>query len=440
MVSKIWDAVSDPLMGVISDNTRGKWGRRRPYLVIGGIFTPLVFMFMFAPIGTAPMGLKVTCATLAYLLVCTVSTVSQVPYCSLVSEISSNFKERNMANSFKIIFSMLGAAVCFLIPSNLLENHIRYLDGGSGITSVQFFLVLGLGFGLIFALSLILSGVFTKERIPYDPNIKSKFAFSSYKEPLRCKSYRQQIVMYISAFLCMDIISALAVYYVVDIMQGVKIFGQPAGSMFIIAPMMVMAGLMFPLVQFARAKKTKQFAYRMGIPCYVVGGLVMAFFPAMREGGPTWIIPLSAVLMGIGFGGAQMMPWLMFPDVMDVVELKTGIKDTGIYSGLLTFARKLSTALAIFLVGLALQLAGYDKKQAVQSLDKEGLFWTIRIIFAASIVILMSLAAYTSFRYKITDKKLVRVKHFLDIQREGRNDELTPEEAAEKEALLKELY
>ena len=74
---------------------------------------------------------------------------------------------------------------------------------------------------------------------------------------------------------------------------------------------------------------------------------------------PTWLVPLFAVILGLGFGGTQMMPWLIFPDTVDVAELNLGKRDTGSFSGLMTFSRKICTALAILIVGWVLSGAHY---------------------------------------------------------------------------------
>ena len=126
VISKVWDAISDPLMGVISDNTRTKIGRRRPWIIIGGALVPVAFAIMFMPWAKDIQneGLRIAYACFGYFLLCTVNTISQVPYMSLSAEISGDFKERNKANSIKLIFSLVCSGLFFLIPS---ANGIRLL-------------------------------------------------------------------------------------------------------------------------------------------------------------------------------------------------------------------------------------------------------------------------------------------------------------------------
>lgn len=434
MVSKAWDAISDPLMGVIADNTRSKFGRRKPYIVAGGVLTLVAMLLLFAPVQNLSAGWKVTYVAFAYIFFCTANTVSQVPYCSLSSEISQDYKQRNSANSVKLIFSMVSAGFCFLVPTLVLE---MYKDGK--ITSSVFYLIIGLGFGIFFATPLILAGIFSKERVPFNPDEKARFSFKSYTIPFKVKSYKYHILMYIGAFLCSDIIAALAVYYATDCLHDVEIFGMKMSSLFIIAPLMVMAALAIPLALYVSRKVSKQRAFVMGFPFYIVGALILSVAPITSEN--SWIVPVAAAMMGIGFGGAQCMPWMIFPDTVDVAELTLGERHAGAFSGMMTFSRKLSSAIAIGLVGVVLSLFKYKESEVGQDYvpQPESALIAIRVLIIVSVVLLIGLASYAGFRYKVTDKKLERVRYFLEIQRKGETDLLSDEEKEERLSLIKEL-
>lgn len=432
LLAKGWDAISDPLMGVISDNTRTKWGRRRPYFFLGGVLLFPSLAFLFAPIVEWPMALKFVSVTIAYIFYCTVSTISQVPYMSFSSEISSDYRERNKANTVKLVFSMIGAGICYLVPSKALEWA---LDGVFPLWG--FWLVMTLGFGIFFGLPLILAAFNTKEKTPFNPTVKAKFSFKAYGIPLKVRSFRYHLGMYICAFMCMDIISALVIYYVMDCLNGMKLFGMEMSSMFVIAPMMVMAALMLPLVYFMMRKKTKQFAFRAGLPFYIAGGLVLAFLPNQQS--IAWMVPVFAIIMGIGFAGAQMMPWIIFPDTIDVAELKLGYRPAGEFSGLMTFARKIASAVAVQISAVVI---GIFEDESLNGLipyvpQGEAFQWAVRIIMASAVLILILLAMFFSFKYKVTNAKLDRIKIILEKQRA--HIDLSEEEQKEKEFLIKEL-
>ena len=126
MASKAWDAVSDPLMGAISDNTRSKYGRRKPYMFFGGILIVVALCLLFLPLNRFDIstGGKVAYMLVMYLFYNTISTITQVPYTSMSSDISPNFKERNNANTIKLIFTSAAAGIAYLVPLLFLEATV----------------------------------------------------------------------------------------------------------------------------------------------------------------------------------------------------------------------------------------------------------------------------------------------------------------------------
>ena len=450
MVAKFWDAITDPVMGFISDNTRGKWGRRKPYMFFGGILLIIGIFLLFLPVeqwgiisADNQAGL-VAWMVIMYLLWNTFSTITMVPYCSMSSDISPSFKERNNANTVKLVFNAAASGLAYVLPLLFIEALISHNTGGDGylfmpsMNATEFWLAICIIFGVLFGGGLIICGIFVKERIKATTP-KEKFNLKqfvkNYVEPYKNRSYRWHIVMYVAAFTCLDMISALAVYYATDVWAGKELFGMDMSSLFIIAPLMVSAVIMFPLARYVMDKKSKQFAFRMGLPAYIVAGILLCVMD------PSWappiLVPIAAVLMGFGFGGAQMMPWIIFPDTVDVGQMATGERSTGSYSGMMTLARKIAGALGVGLVGWILGGVGYVEKRAPGDQTDEVLL-AVRLIMGLAVVVFIAIAFYASFKYKITNKKLTRVRYFIEARKNG--TVLTEEEEAERTALVHELY
>lgn len=448
MVAKIWDAVTDPLMGFISDNTRGRWGRRKPYMVVGGALVIVTLLILFLPIRS--WGVSVAGCTafilIFYLVWNTVSTITQVPYCSMSSDISPSFRERNNANTVKLVFTSLSSGISYVIPLLLIEAMISK-DGYlfmPNITPVTFWLCVSLGFGILFGGGLILCGIVVKERVNVTTTkvkFNAKQFVNNYAEPYKNRSYRWHIAMYCAAFMCMDMISALAVYYATDVWHGKELFGLDFSSLFIVAPLMVAAVLMFPVCRIVMDKKSKQFVFRMGLPFYIAGGIMFIIMD------PSWtppiIVPIVSFVMGLGFGGAQMMPWIIFPDTVDVAELATGKRPTGTYSGMMTLARKIAGAFAVGLVGWIIGGAGYIENTtgdaAVYIQQPESALLAIKLVMGIAIAVFITLAMLASFRYKVTTAKLKRIRYFNDLGEKGLLGTLNEEEKAERIALINEL-
>ena len=447
-VAKLWDAVTDPLMGFISDNTRSRWGRRKPYMFIGGVGVILTLLIMFMPVREWGMSIGGFTAfiLIMYLVWNTVSTISQVPYCSMSSDISPSFKERNNANTVKLIFTSIASGLAYALPLLLIEALISK-DGYlfmPNISSTTFWLCIAIIFGILFGGGLILCAVVVKERVTVKTpkeKFNAKQFVKNYAEPYKNRSYRWHIGMYCAAFTCMDMLSALAVYYATDVWHGYTLFGLDMSSLFIIAPLMVAAVCMFPVCRILMDKKSKQFVFRMGLPFYIIGGIMFAVMD------PSWtppiLVPIMALMMGLGFGGAQMIPWMIFPDTIDVAELATGKRPTGTYSGMMTLARKVSGAFGVGLVGWIINGAGYKENttgDASVYIDQpDSAILAIKLVMGIAVAVLIAFAFFASFRYKVTNKKLARIKYFNEVIENGGYDTLTQEEKLERIQLINQL-
>lgn len=436
---KIWDAVTDPFMGVISDNTKFKYGRRKPYIIAGGVLIFISLGLLFMPynlLGVDDKGGIIALILVMYLLYNTGNTIAMVPYCSLSGDISKSFSERNKANFVKLIFSILSAGLCYILPFLMLEAF----ESGK-VNQTEFFLMVFLIFGTLFGVSLVLCGIKVKERVPYDPNIRAKFSIKSYTEPFKIRSYKWHIVMYVSAFICLDVVSALASYYASQVWQSrqVSLFGiidMKFSSMFIVAPLMVSSACMFPLVQKLMRTKGKQVAFRLGLPCYILGAVVLAVAQPDWPGA-LYIVIASALVMGVGFAGAQMMPWMIFPDTVDVAELRLGYRPTGSLSGLMTVLRKIAGGVAILVIGIVFEYSG--QIPGMTTAQPKSAILAIRLLMGCFITVFISIAFFAAHKYKVTNEKLKRIKYFNELGQKGLLPTISAEENEERIALIKEL-
>lgn len=441
-LSKLWDAISDPSMGIISDNTRLKLGRRKPYMILGGILIPFGLAMLFAPIQSWGNTPKVIWMVFAYIIYCTISTVSQVPYTSMSSDISPDYRERNSANTWKLIFDIIASALFYLIPT-ILWGMVDKPNSQGSMPYTSFYLIIVLGIGLVFALPLIIAGFTVKERVQPLAGERARFNFKTFFEGLKVKSYIWHIIMYVCAFLTMDMVSAITIYYtnyIAGALNGVVVFAflgdlGKMGSIWVIAPMMVCAGIGILISYRIKSKHSKQMAYRAGLPLYILGAILLACY--QQSWNAPWLVPIFSAIAGFGFAGAQSMPWLIFPDTVDVAELKLGYRPTANMSGMMTFARKVSTAFGVGMVGWVLGWAGYD---GLSDTQPDSAILAIRLLLALSVLILLTIAFIISLKYKVTNAKLDKIRYFNDkIKKNPDKSTLTDTELEEYERLKKEL-
>ncbi len=425
LVARIWDAVSDPMMGVISDNTRGRFGRRKPYLVLGGVLVVVALSLIWLPLHFDSQAARIAYALLTYLFFNTVATIISVPFLSLCSEISTDPEERSKINVFVTFFSLFGGAVCTMIPSMLFE---QYAEGKIGIWI--FYLIIVAGFGTMFAVPQILAGILVKERVPY-PKEKTRISIPQFLAPLKIISFRKLLIMFLSSVIAQDVAAAVILYYslyVIPQMQTIVFLGIFLGVQI----------LLLPVIHQLVSKISGARIFGIGLPLTMLFSIAFAFY---QTDWPIVGIYVITAVMAVGYAGAQTMVWVLFPDVVDVSELGLKNRNAGSFSALMTFTKKTSSAFGVLLIGVILQVTGYiAPTDAVPMPDQPGaVIMGIRLTFIVGFVLILSIAWIVSKRLKLSYAILERINYFNEKQRNGELANLSGEERSEYHALMKEF-
>jgi GPH family glycoside/pentoside/hexuronide:cation symporter/oligogalacturonide transporter len=389
LVSKVWDALNHPLMGLITDRTRSRWGRRRPWIFVGAVLVPPAMAALWAPIGDwESQAAKLWFVILAHLFWTTIASIIAVPYGSLSTEVTVDPAERNQVNVLRLAFATLSAAGSTLVMSALVN---AFEAGNLSISALYLSLVLG--FGLFFALPLLGVAVFTHERAPVQADVEP-LTFRSVSAPLKVPSFRSLTVLYLCPAITIDIVTAVVLYYALYAVPGLN-------SVVFLAVFVVVTIGLFPVLQWLVKRVDKNVIYYRGLPVSIVAMTVIALYPSDA---PVWPVYLMAGVMAVGVGAAQIMVWVMFPDVVDAGEIDQGARNAGSFSGLLVLVRALASAVAIQVLGLVLEVTGYvqsvpDEPQPAQP---ESAVLGIRLAMLVSVFVLMGLAYITARRYPLT--------------------------------------
>ncbi|MCR3906953.1 MAG: MFS transporter [Tenericutes bacterium] len=406
LVARVWDAITDPLMGHISDRTKSKMGKRRIYLVIATPFVLLSMYLLFFPYAFSTTGLRVVAVLLSYLIFTTVQTSVMIPYYSLSSEITSDYQKRASYNSYRLGFSIFASILCVAVPGIIVS---MFGDKAIG------FQVMSLSFGLLFALSVLFTGLFAREEIQ-TPIVQTKLSFKEMAKPLSLRPFRQYLGMFLVLQMSMAIMSGLFFFYVdFHITKFSTFISQPTMVGLIAAALMFsMQIVALPVYIKMIEKKGKTYAYRFGAYLWIVTALLILIIPANVSPLAIYIL---GILMGFGISGPGLVPHTMYGDVVDAGQIKFKDRLDGQMSGFTNFINKIAQAVGLALVMFLIGLAGFQEQQfggvlIIEQPDSAMLM--IRIIMALAPLIFMSIGIFISHQYKIDAKKQSEITNAIN--------------------------
>jgi oligogalacturonide transporter len=409
LAARIWDAVIDPLIGYLSDRTKSRWGKRRVYMIFSSPLLLVGFYFLFFPYNFDQLSLRIVAALVSYLVFITIQSTAMVPYYSLSSEISSDYEKRGSFNAVRLGFSIFASILCVAIPPLLIDS---FSDSRVG------FQVMAVSFGMLFFITTLITGLFAKEEI-VTPIVKEKFSVKALIRPLKIKSYRQYLYLFLVVQMAMAIMSGLFFFYIDFYILRDTTMAMESSMVGLIAAalMFSMQIVALPFFMWIMKKRGKSAVYRIGAVIWIIAGLGLFFIP--MNANPILIYLLGAV-MGFGISGPGLAPHAMFGDVVDAGQLIMGERLDGQMGGFTNFVNQISQAigiaLAMFIIGLAgfiendLTTAGGVYEQPFSAL------WAIRIIMAFTPLVLMTIGILVSYTYKITAKRQTQMIEAIENQ------------------------
>ena len=370
LITKLYDAVSDPVMGIIADRTNSKWGKYRPYLLWVAIPFALIGIMSFY---TPQVGytFKHIYAYVTYILMMTVYTAINVPYGAMLGVVSESSKEKSVFSSYRMFFAYIGSFIAmgiFAVFEKSVVGKVRVVDGmekvvkGVGDASpMQWTLVVSI-VAFICALLFVLCFLMTRENVRVE---KTDKASSSIKEDLKAlvsnKPWWLLLGGGIGILLFGSIRGGAAAYYFSNIL-GLNAILTCAVFLFI-GEIAQMAGVVLAVpVSEKLGKKTSFISVLIAI---AILSCAIWFLPDTLSG--FWSLVVLQVLICVAIGVVSPLLWSMFADVADYSELKQGTASTGLIFSSSSMAQKFGGAFGAFLLMQVLALAGYDKSLTVQA-------------------------------------------------------------------------
>ncbi|MDY0338441.1 MAG: MFS transporter, partial [Acholeplasmataceae bacterium] len=209
LIGKVYDAITDPIMGSIVDKTRSKYGAKRFYLLIGSFVAGVTFMMIWLTIGGSPF-VQYIFYLVMFLLFSTGFTIVMVPYNALLPDMISQYHLRGQYTGFRMIFSALSAILAGLLP-NMIINRFDVPKTG--------FLVMGIVFGLIFMVSILLSFFNTWEKSNTSDEKKLNQGFRHSLSVFKNRSFRLYLGIFLFGQGSADFLMALVVYFLAVVLK-----------------------------------------------------------------------------------------------------------------------------------------------------------------------------------------------------------------------------
>ena len=410
LISKIYDSITDPIEGILADRTRTKLGRRRPYLLAG---IPLVFLSFFAlfyPYSMESEKSRFIAVVLSYLFFSTVVSIVMLNYNALHSEITLDYHERSSLSSIRILFSTLASIVAALVPLEIVKIFPDVRQG---------YIIMGLALGAFFALPFIATVSAVRERQEFQRPPEAFDWKVAFIEPFKNRTFVYTLGMYLFAFVAIDTVSTIVVYFV-------KYYLLRSGEVsFVNGTLLILQVFSLPFYVWFSKRTSKAKSYIVGLVIWTVAMLFS--FLLSPDSGWIWVYIFAGVI-GLGTGGIVVMIYAIFPDIPDVDELASGQRREGIYSALVTFIRKFSSALAIFAVSNVIGWAGYippvqetinGATKLIEQPQSDTFLFVLRLIFMILPIILLIFALFFAARFPLTPALHQRLNHYLAAVRKG---------------------
>lgn len=415
LIGKVWDAVTDPVMGNITDRTHSRFGAKRFYILIGSFISAITFILMWVPLEQATIGLKYIFYMVMYMLFSTGFTIVMVPYNALLPDMIDDYTLRGSYTGVRMAFSAFGNILAGLLSTLIITDNT---DSGR-------YMLVALIFGAIFCIAILITffGTWEKQKPVIKISLRESFtqSFTVYKS--RC--FKMFILIFIFGQAATDFVTGLAVYYIDDVLNAYG-GGRFTYLMGVILISQFIGMLIFNPVM---AKTDKKMPILIGFPVRIAATLAMLFFS--HEGANFTVILALTFIVGLGMAGSSVTIYAILADMADVDELITSINRPGTCSGMATFIRKICAGLSISVIGILLAMVGYDETIASAGMRQAASTQSgIAYIYIFVPVLLCVITIFITAKFPMNKKEFLIIKKEIARRKGEDNSKITPEEIA----------
>ena len=390
--ARVFDAITDPVMGVIVDNTKTRWGKFKPWIAVGTITSPILTVLLFSDISVRATPIYILLFTVIYLLWGIAFTTHDISYWSMLPSLSLNQKEREKIGSIARICANIGLffVVAAIVPiTNALSERV------GGLSEAYFVFAIGVSVIMVIGLLVTLFGV-KEPKIITAPR-----QTTSLKEMLRVIYKNDQLLAVVVAM------SLFMIGYITTVTFGIYFFTYDFGDADMFPIFSVILGVsqlgalaIFPFLT-KRFKRKSLFVMAMGL---IAAGYVVFFVSPSGYAFSIFLIGLAGMLLFVGQAFMQVLMLMFLTDSVDYGHWKLGKRNESVSFSLQPFINKMGGAIGTGIVGAVLIISGIQDAETYVDVTREGLL----IMRGAMLILPLILIAVSFFilraKYKIDEE------------------------------------
>ena len=375
-IALVFDAISDPLVGSISDRWRSRLGRRHPFLYAAPIPMALFFFAIYSPPSSLEGFSLFLWFTLTTIALRTAQTLYQVPHLALGAEITSDYRERSVLMSYNTVFGLIGTFSVFFLG----WSYMGVVEGGT--SSREGYVTIAFVIAVFSVFVVFASAYFTRDQIPKLstppaglPAFNAKQMMGEVRSCLENENYRTLVlgIFFLSATLGLHetLGSHLNIFFWELPPSQIRymVIGAPIG--------LTMASVLTPRFHTRWSKRNALIAGILGMSFAVGVPIVLRLIGLFPENGSAWLFPLLCLFKGISYCMSAVMVISIsstLADVTDEHELTTGRRQEGVFFAARAFFGKLTTGLGHLLAGVAMDLISFPTGAKAGEIDPEVVF------------------------------------------------------------------
>ena len=398
-ISRLWDAISDPLIGHLSDNTRTRFGRRRPWLVIAAVPLGFAFYMLFNPASGSEALITVLWFGAAVILFYTASTLFYVPHFAIAAELTEDYHQRNIVFGCRhagwlagYVMSLGGIYSLTMLHNEGAEKVIDF--AGKQATFI----------GSLTAISVLICAYGMREK-PGFAERRSTSALPVIKDVFKNMYARRILIVNFMDNVSFALTSTLVIYVCTYILNDANI--ASVFILFFMLPSLLLVPIWMPLAR--KFGKKNLYTFSMLLSGTAFGSLFFADYNNLAH------LYIAGIMAGTANGCNNVIGPSIFSDVIDYDELQTGDRKEGAYFAVWSLVWKSSTAIVLFILGMVLSFVGFEPNVPQTDLVID----TMKFMFTLLPCMFYILAAFMFSFFKLNEETYNNIRTELDTNREA---------------------